>query len=226
MSEDGIEVRPWDVGELPFEAEANSPEFGRISLQKIRVMQDALARTKDFIIFSDVDIIACAPFLAACTKAAALRPVHVSSEGDARIPEVVCAGFLILRKCDVTSRFLQTWEGQTEQVIAADPSRNDEDALNDLLAATDEWRPVLERLSVSFAAPGWYYDAIVPLNSLAVRPLFYHANWTLGHEVKVQKMKSAYHIIHRAPNRPVLTLILRAMRTLLRGWGRSMGKKR
>lgn len=221
---EGIELRKWDVGELPEESAANTPEFGRITLLKNQTMQDALAREVDFIIYSDVDIIACAPFLNACQKAAALRPVHVSTEGDARIPQVVCAGFMIVRKCEVADRFLKAWEAHTEQVIAEDPKRNDEDALNELLARSDDWRPHVERLSLSFAAPGWYYDALVPLNSLPIRPLFFHANWTYGHRNKEQKMKSAYHVVHRFPSKPLLTLIIRTLRTMLRRWGRSMAR--
>jgi hypothetical protein len=221
---EGVELRTWDLGELPEESVANTPEFGRICLHKNKVMQDALAREVDFIVYSDVDIIACAPFLKACTSAAALRPVHVSTEGDARIPEVVCAGFMIARKCEETDRFLKAWEAHTERVIAQDPTRNDEDALNEMLSRSDDWRPHVERLSVNFAAPGWYYDALVPLNALTIRPLFFHANWTYGHRIKEQKLKSAFTVVHRSPSKPLLTFVIRTMRTMLRHWGRSMAR--
>ncbi len=220
---EGIEVRPWTLDQIPDESRANTPEFGRVTLEKMRVMRDALVRSSSYIVYSDVDIIACRPFRKRCEQAAALRSVHVSTEGDDRIPEVVCTGFLILRNDAVALDFLRSWEEHTAAVIARDPTRNDEDALNDLLAASDDWRPHVERLSSNFAAPGWFYSALVPLNNLRLTPLFFHSNWTHGHRVKEGQMAAAFHIFHSRPHRPLARLAFRSMRFVLRAYGRALG---
>lgn len=48
-----------------------------------------------------------------------------------------------------------------------------------------------------FCAPGWLYQAIMPLNMLPLVPFFFHANWLFEAEKKAARMRAVTAVYGR-----------------------------
>lgn len=211
----GVEIRPWRVEGAADLARCGTASFGALTVAKVQVMRDAVERVPDFVIFSDVDVVACKPFLEAARDAARLRPVSVSSEGDARLPAQLCTGFLILRPEPATRAFLDAWEARHLALLAHTPEAHDQTAFNHLVHSTSEWDTTYGALPVMFTAPGWLFEAIAPLNLLRHTPYFFHANWLFEAEEKAPRMRAVRAVYERKP-RGLVQALFRAIRVTLR----------
>lgn len=209
----GVEVRPWRVKGAPDLARCGSTSFARLTHEKIRVMRDALQRADGFIVFSDVDIMACKPFMEAARKAAQLRPVSISSEGDGRLPVQLCSGLLILKQGDAAMKFLDLWAEHHLAMLAAQPNAHDQDAFNDLVQSRPDLQDTWGALPFMFAAAGWLYHAIVPFNTLPMVPFFFHANWLPQAEEKAPRMR-AVAAVYARKSHSLTNLFFRAVRAL------------
>jgi hypothetical protein len=170
-----------------------SEYFGRLTLEKIRVMRDALERTSDWILFSDVDVLLLQPFAHEFEEAFQSHAVLVSCEGyhveKALSPRNFCAGLLGLKKCIAAIDLLDEWEATLVALQETRPASNDQEAFNQLVASDPARFQFVYPIPFGYPMSGWAFPLLAPIRKIPFRPTFFHCNWCLGNAQKVKRLK-------------------------------------
>ncbi|MBT8038330.1 MAG: glycosyltransferase family 77 protein [Verrucomicrobiae bacterium] len=189
------EVRPWgnpvrESGHAKF----GTSNFGMITREKSEVMRDALNKDKEWILFSDGDILALKPFRSDLEHLLSRWDVLVSCEGETFNPHNYCTGLLGLKYAEHTFFVLDRWVSNHNNMLQQDPSFHDQDAFNDLMHKNSDLEKSICRLANGFAMSGWFYPLFDPQITTRL-PFFFHCNYVMGNEAKVKRLSYLSEVI-------------------------------
>lgn len=185
------ELRVWQDPTLrEDQASYGSGEFGVIMHEKIRIVLDALTKTKSWILYSDVDIVACHTFADEIKESLQWKPMIISSEGNKLTPLNFCMGLFAVKPCKETTLIIESWKNFHADKLELDRTYHDQFAFNDFFHLEKENIPHISTFPQGYAMPGWMFPLLAPIRTTRVQPRFFHSNWVIGHEEKIKRMKA------------------------------------
>lgn len=211
------ELRFWaDPTQQEDQATYGSDRFGLIMHEKIKVVLDALSKTKSWILYSDVDIVACHPFIDEIQEAILWKPMIISSEGDRLTPFNFCMGLFAVRPSTETVLLIEAWKKYHAEKLVRDPTYHDQLAFNDFFHLKKKNISLVSTFPQGYAMPGWMFPLLSPIRITQIKPRFFHSNWVIGHEEKIKRMKAIENTINSNQNWPsFLRGLARYIRTAL-----------
>ena len=183
------EFRYWPS---PIPSQANSVfgtgSFASVTLEKPKVMLDAIEKSDQWVLFSDVDILACRPFREDLNGILKRKSFWVSCEGNETLPRNHCTGLIAFNPDDQSRKLIHDWIEHHEQLLSKAPETHDQTAFNDLMHLNPDMELQVGVFPLGYAMPGWLFPLVHPHPLSRVSPAFFHCNWVKGHQAKLDRM--------------------------------------
>jgi len=170
-------------------------DFGHVTLEKPRVILDALQKCSDWILFSDVDIVALKPFTQEINQALTRKQFWVSCEGNEIQPRNHCTGLLAISPKNETVDLLNQWILHHESLLKSNGACHDQTAFNSLIHSKPTLELGISVFPLGYAMPGWLFPMMFPIPSNRVTPTFFHCNWVKGHSKKLNRMNQIDSVV-------------------------------
>ena len=162
--------------------------FGHVTLEKPRVILDALQKCSDWILFSDVDIIALKPFTIDINQTLSRKKFWVSCEGNEIHPRNHCTGLIAISPHNETVDLIKKWILHHKSILERDETCHDQTAFNSLIHSEPKLENRISVFPLGYAMPGWLFPLMYPIQSTRVTPTFFHCNWVKGHSAKLKRL--------------------------------------
>ena len=183
-------------------------DFGFVTLEKPRVILDALHKCSDWILFSDVDILALQPFSVQLRQCLEHNTFWVSCEGNDLYPRNHCTGLLAIKKHEDTLNLVNSWSQHHELLLKDDGTCHDQTAFNSLIQSNPNLETGIRVLPLGYAMAGWLFPMVYPLQLSRVTPTFFHCNWVKGHASKLKRLRQVEATLHYRHTWPKFTFTL------------------
>lgn len=174
--------------------------FGSVTLEKPKVMLDALEKCDHWVLFSDVDILACRPFREDLNGILKRKSFWVSCEGNEIMPRNHCTGLIAIKPDGKCHRLINNWIEHHEQLLCNAPETHDQTAFNDLMHLNPDMELQVGVFPLGYAMPGWLFPLVHPHPLSRVSPAFFHCNWVKGHQAKLDRMLKVERSIGTRPS--------------------------
>lgn len=183
----GVHSRYFDFG---------SPEFGRFTLYKWLAVRRALAAGIGHVIYSDVDVAWRRDPIPMLQSIAQLYDLALPTEGIPQFPPFFCTGLMSFRDSQFSRDLLDFMIRLHTEKAASEPSLNDQDLFNRVVAQTPQMLGNIFPLPELVFANGAAATLMRPETELAklqvyrADPVLFHANFTVGVENKKKLLQA------------------------------------
>lgn len=221
LKKQGVKLRKWSFKATePSQAKHAkfaTKAFANVTIEKIKVMLDALEKCGTCILFSDIDILALRSFEIDLSYQLKRFDLLVSCEGNKIAPSNFCTGLLAINKCEANMQLLKKWLDFHRKMLIDSPKCHDQNAFKLMLCEYPELEKQIKPLPNGYAMPGWFYNNYISLIERKM-PTFFHFNWVVGAEEKERRMSIFYQAFIEKKSKALYLEILRTRFTEIKNF--------